>query len=105
MSITASAFAKKKIDISAFVDHIREVNKEAVRIVNAPLGSDKVAKLFFRQELANVLGELEQTVKVLRVATDRDLSASGRPQASSAGKPDAKRDEDSAQAALVLDTT
>ena len=30
MSITASAFAKKKIDISAFVDHIRESAADVV---------------------------------------------------------------------------
>lgn len=100
---TARTLAKKKVDIPAFVDNIREFNKKAVRIVNAPLGGSKSVKLYLRQELADVLDELEETVKVLRVAAVGAPSASGRTQASAAGKPAAK--QDGVPAALVLDTT
>jgi hypothetical protein len=90
MPTTVRALTKQKIDIPTFVDHIREVNREAVRIVNAPLGNNKGAKLYFRQELASVLDELEQTVKVLRVVT---VSA-----------PSATKQKD-ARDAVVLDST
>ncbi len=90
MTSTARALTKKKIDISAFVDHVREVNKEAARIVSAPLGSGKGAKFYFRQELVSVLDELEQTVRALRVVTVE------------ADKPAAK--PDGTRTALILDT-
>ncbi|WP_156909327.1 hypothetical protein [Ottowia thiooxydans] len=86
MPTSARALVKKKIDIPAFVDHIREVNKEAARIFNAPLGSGKSAKLYFRQELASVLDELEQTVKVLRVVTVSAPSAPPRMPTSDVAK-------------------
>lgn len=69
MPTTGRYLTKRKIDIPTFIDHIREVNREAARIVNAPLGNFKNSKLYFCQELANALDELEQTVKVLRVVT------------------------------------
>jgi hypothetical protein len=100
---TARSLAKKKVDIPAFVDNIREFNKQAVRIVNTPLGGSTRVKLYLRQELADVLDELEKTVKVLRVAAVGAPSAPGRPQTSAAGKPAAK--QDGTLAALVLDTT
>ena len=107
MPTTVRALAKRKIDIPAFVDHIREVNKEAARIFNAPLGNDKGAKLYFRQELASVLDELEQTVKVLRVVTVSASSASSRIQASEVRKPAAQAatQQNDVRDALVLDTT
>lgn len=98
MPTTARTLTKTKTDISAFVDHIREVHKEAVRIFNAPSGNDKGAKRYSRKELANVLDELEQTVKVLRVATVSAPPASSRMQASEVRKP-------ATQEALVLDNT
>ncbi len=107
MPTTVRALTKQKIDIPTFVDHIREVNREAVRIVNAPLGNNKGAKLYFRQELASVLDELEQTVKVLRVVTVSAPSASSRMQVSEVGKPAAQAatKQNDARNALVLDTT
>jgi hypothetical protein len=101
MPTTARTLTKTKTDISAFVDHIREVHKEAVRIFNAPSGNDPRAKFVSHKELANVLDQLERTVKVLRVATvNAPLapSASSRMQKSKVGKP-------AAQEALVLDNT
>ena len=91
--------ANEKIDIPSFVDHIREVNKEAARIVKAPLGSTKGVRLHFCQELADVLEELEKTVKALRVVAIRAPSALSRTHASESSKPDGTR------APLILDTT
>lgn len=89
MSTTARAHAKEEVDIPAFVDDVREVNRKAVRIVNASWGD-------LRQALTNALDELEETVKVLR-------AASSQPQTSAAGKSAAKHV--GTQTALVLDTT
>ena len=103
---TTQTLANKKVNIPAFVDNIREFNKKAVRIVrivNAPLGGGGSVKLHLRRELADVLDELEETVKVLRVAAAGAAPASGRTQASAASKPAARQDD--ARAALVLDTT
>lgn len=107
MPATVKALAKKKIDIPAFIDHIREVNKESARIFNAPLGNKNGAKFYFRQELASVLEELEQTVKVLRVLTVSVPSASSLMQASEVDKPatQAATKQKDVRNSLVLDTT
>lgn len=100
---TTRTHTKKKVNIPAFVDSIRVFNEQAVRIVNAPLRGDKSVKPYFRQELVDVLGELEETVKVLRVAAVGAPAAPARTQAFEAGEPAAKHD--GARTALVLDTT
>lgn len=102
-TVAAQTLAHKKVNISAFVEHIREVNEEAARIVSKPWGRYRGGKVAYsRQELRNVLGELEQTVQVLRVATVEHPSAPGRAQLSKVGKSTAKHTDSGA--ALVLDT-
>ena len=107
MPTTSHVLPKQKIDISAFVDHIRRVNKEAVRIVNAPLSEHKSEKPYFHQELAGVLDDWEQTIKDLRVVAFSAPSASSQIQLPKVGKPAAQAasKQDDARNALVLDTT
>ncbi|WP_382161524.1 hypothetical protein [Hydrogenophaga sp. ANAO-22] len=104
MSTTrARTLAKKQVDISAFVDNVREVNRIAVRIFKLPMSGGKSVTPKYRPELRVLLVELEKTVKVLQAAAGEAPSASARTQASAAGKPAAKKD--GASAAWVLDTT
>jgi hypothetical protein len=100
MSTTADrTLAKKRVNIAAFVDNIREINKKAKGIAHhQPLLIKKSAKLYGRQELADVLGELEETVKALRVVVVRAGSTSGGSQARRVDEPAAK--PDGAHAAL-----
>jgi len=107
MTSIARALAKKKIDISAFVDHVREVNKEAARIVSTPLVSGKGTKFHFRQELVSVLDELEQTVRALRVVTVEVPSPPDQVRALVADKPATPPTAklDGSRTALFLDTT
>lgn len=99
MATTAArSRAHERVDIPSFVDNIRAFNRTAVRIFNAP--SNRGAELYRRQELADVLGELEETVKVLRVATVRPSSAARRPPAARSA---ARQQE--APEAPALDTT
>ncbi len=100
---TARTRAKKPTDISAFVDNVREVNKDAVRILKLPLSSHNSATPKYRPELKLLLVELEKTVRVLQLATGKVPSVSGRGQASSAVKPAARKVD--APAAWALDTT
>lgn len=102
-STTARTLAKKQVDISAFVDKVREVNRNAARIFKLPLSGGKSVTPKYRSELRVLLVELEKTVKVLQVSAGRVPSASARTQASTAGKAAAKKD--GAHAAWVLDTT
>lgn len=108
MTSTVRPVAKKKIDIPAFVDHIREVNKEVARFFKTPLANNKSAKFYFGRELANVLSELEQTVRVLRgVAVSATKAANPVSEESEAGKPAVQTatKQNGARDALVLDTT
>jgi hypothetical protein len=100
MSTTSDrTLAKKRVNMAAFVDNIREVNEKAKGIAYyQPLLIKKSGKLYARQELADVLGELEETVKVLRGVVVGAGSASGRTQARQADKPAAR--PDGAHAAL-----
>lgn len=100
---TARALAKKRVDIPAFVDSVREINRNAVRIFKLPLSGGKSVTPKYRPELRVLLVELEKTVRVLQVATGEVPSASARTQGSSAGKPAAKKD--GAHAVWILDTT
>ena len=98
-STTARAFRTTEVDVPAFVDHARRLNKEAVRIVKAPSGEEM--KVLARQGLVSVLDELEATIKVLRVATIEASSMSHPIRGSKVGKLTARQDDPS----LVLDTT
>lgn len=101
------AFRRKKFDISAFVDHIRQLNKEAVLIANAPTGG-KAAKLYAREEWDDVLAELEATIRILRGATVKEAPpASRQARDIEAFKPATRKKDDiqRAPAAPVLDTT
>lgn len=89
--------ARKPLDLSVFVDHVRAVNQEAARIIQAPLGVDQGAALHCRQELADVLQELEHTVRALRVATVGAPSAARRAAVSPASPQ-------GAEAPWLLDT-
>lgn len=100
---TARTLAKKQVDISAFVDNVREVNKNATRIFKLPLSGGKSVTPKYRPELRVLLVELEKTVKLLQAATGEVPSASARTQASAAGTPAAKKN--GAHSAWVLDTT
>lgn len=104
MRTTARRFAKKeKVDLPAFVDHIRKFNKQAVQIVNTPLAGGTSAKHALRQELGGVLDELEKTVRALRVVAVGVAAPSGRVQTSAAAAPATRPVGASAQ--LVLDST
>lgn len=104
----AHGFRRKESDILAFVDHVRQLNKEAARIAKAPVG-DKAAKLYARKEWADVLAELEASIHILRGATlgEAPPAAARRAQAPEAFKPATRKKDDlqRAPAALVLDTT
>lgn len=105
MSAPARAVARRR-GLPAFVDHIREFNRKAVRVVNEPAVRGTGAKSVSRQELADALDELERTVKALRVVAAQAPSTSGRTQAPEAGKSAAKRDGgDGARVPWALDTT
>ncbi|QEI07418.1 hypothetical protein FXN63_17395 [Pigmentiphaga aceris] len=93
--------AKNEIDIPSLVHHIREVNKQAVRIASTPPADSKGLKPRARRELVVVLNELEKTLKTLRIATADVQSVPNRVQTSVTAKPAAKQ----VTAALVLDTT
>lgn len=73
--------ATQKVDIPAFVDSIREINKNILRIVPSLVNAEKGLQPALRKELEMVLRELEDTVKVLRVAAIEATSASGRKNA------------------------
>lgn len=73
--------ATQKVDIPAFVDSIREINKNILRIVPSLVNAEKGLQPALRKELEMVLRELEDTVKVLRVAAVEAPSASGRKNA------------------------
>ncbi len=103
----AHGFRQKEFDILAFVDHVRQLNKEAARIAKAP-GGDKAAKLYARKEWADVLAELEASIHILRGATLGEAPPTARrAQAPEAFKPAARKKDDLPRvpAALVLDTT
>lgn len=100
-------FPLKKFDIPTFVDHVRQLNKEAALIANAPTG-DKATKLYARKEWADVLAELEATIRTLRGATVGEApSATRRTRDFKAFQPATRKkgDVQRAPAALVLDTT
>lgn len=105
-STTNHALRKTEPDIPAFVDHMRQFNEEAVRIATASMGS-KAVKQYARQEWADVLDELEATLKTLRVVTVGDVpSASHRARGFEVGKSAGRLGgAPDVSTALVLDTT
>jgi len=103
MRTTARRFAKRKVDVPGFVDSIRQFNKQAVQIVNAPLAGGKSAESYLRKELGGALDELEKTVRALRGVAVGFPPSPGRAQASVPAKPATGRA--GATAPLVLDTT
>lgn len=85
-----------QVDVPTLVDNIREFNKQAAKIVNAPLAGRQSADLLsLRNELGGALDELDATVKALRSAVTRVAATPGRAPSSSDAEP----------AALVLDST
>lgn len=103
MRTAARRFGKKKVDVPGFVDSIRKVNQQALQFVNTPLPGGRSAELYLRKELGGVLGELEQTVRTLRVVAIGYAPTSGRTEATAAAKTAAE--QASAAVPLVLDTT
>jgi len=89
--------------LPAFVDHIREFNRKAVRVVNAPSVGSAGGKNVSRQELTEALDELEKTVKALRLVTAQASPISGQTQGLEVRKPAGKRD--GGGASWSLDTT
>jgi hypothetical protein len=75
--------AKTKVDVSAFVSKIREVNKIATNVINTATFSSKGSQQHLRQELVAVLDELSISVKALRVAAVANPSAPDQTQAAS----------------------
>jgi hypothetical protein len=85
-----------QVDVPTLVDNIREFNKQAAKIVNAPLAGRQSADLLsLRNELGGALDELDATVKALRSAVTRVAATPSGASSSSVSDP----------AALVLDST
>ncbi len=100
MSITARMRATQKVDIPAFVDSLREFNDGILRIVPSPVDGSKHLGPSLRKELKIALQELENTVRVLRVAAVETPAASERSK-----EPGKQSGEHETRAALVLDST
>ena len=100
MSITARMRATQKVDIPAFVDSLREFNDGILRIVPSPVDGSKHLGPSLRKELKIALQELENTVRVLRVAAVETPAASDRSK-----EPGKQSGEHETRAALVLDST
>ncbi|MEJ2801702.1 hypothetical protein WAE61_07465 [Comamonadaceae bacterium PP-2] len=105
MTTAAATRTKGKIDIPGFVDHLREVNREAVRISRAPLRGGNAGKLLsLRRDLVAALDELEQTVQILRIAAGAPPSTSS-PSAPLATDQLVAARQDDTGTFLILDTT
>jgi len=100
MSTTTRMRATQKVDIPAFVDSLREFSDGILRIAPSQVDGHKHLGARLRNELKIALQELENTVRVLRVAAIETPTASDRSKES--GK---QPDEHDARAALVLDST